>query len=86
MQVDNEFQFLRDNNTGTLIDGHTFGKVFESFVLGGDDTCCIALEGHASVVGYKENIKVLLITPFFECCYLLTHNFLPVINPIVSFL
>ena len=28
IQVDNLFQFLPDNNTGTLIDGRTLGKVF----------------------------------------------------------
>ena len=38
MQVENKFQFLCDNNTGILLDGHTFGDVFEYFVLGDDET------------------------------------------------
>ena len=28
MQVENAFKFLPDNNTGMLLDGCTFGKVF----------------------------------------------------------
>ena len=86
MQVDNEFQFLRDNNTGTLIDWHTFGKVFESFVLGGDETCCKDLDGNVHVIGKKYKIKVPWITPFFSYSYCITNNWRLVINPLCSLL
>ena len=33
MNVGNEFQLLRENNTGTPLDGRTFGEFFEHFVL-----------------------------------------------------
>ena len=42
MQVDNTFQFLHDNNTGTLLDGRTFGEVFGYIFLVGDEPCYIA--------------------------------------------
>ena len=38
IQVDNAFQFLHEDNTGTRLDGHNFGKVLEYFNLGGDET------------------------------------------------
>ena len=74
MQVDNTFQFLHDNNTGTLLDGRTFCEDFEYFLLGGDETCCIALDGNVHVVGGKDNRKEMLITPFFACIYFLPRN------------
>ena len=42
IQVENLFQFLRDNNTGSLPDGRTFGKVFKYFFLGGGETYFIS--------------------------------------------
>ena len=86
MQVENDFQFLCDNNTGTLPGGRTFGEVFEYFILGGDDTCFMDLKGRVRVVGDKENTKVPSIMPFFSCCYRLPQNWLLVINPLFSFL
>ena len=53
MQVENSFQVMCDNNTGTLSDGRNFGEVFEYPPLGGDETCCIASEGHIHAVGGK---------------------------------
>ena len=53
IKVENEFQFLRDNNTGNLLDGSTFGKFFETFFLGGDKTFWIALYGNVYVFGDK---------------------------------
>ena len=58
MQVENEFHFLLANNTGTLLNGSNFGKVFKYFVLEGDETFCKALDGHVHVVGDKDKIKV----------------------------
>ena len=54
IHFDNVFKFLSDKNTGTLLCGRAFVKVFEYFSLGCDETCCIASECHICVVGGKE--------------------------------
>ena len=51
MQVENEFQFLRGNNIGNLLDWRTFVGVFEYPPLGDDETCCIASDDQVNVVG-----------------------------------
>ena len=58
MQVDNAFQFLRDNKTGNLLDGRTFGKDFKYFVLGVDEAWFIDSDGHVCFVGDREKRKV----------------------------
>ena len=72
------------NLTGIFFYERTFGKVLRYFSLGGDETCCIASDGHVDAVGVKYKIKVPLITPFFACSYRLPQNWLLVPNPFFS--
>ena len=55
--IDSAFNFLRNNNLGTTLDGKSFGEVMPHFVLGGDETGLLASNGDVSIIGDKAKRK-----------------------------